>query len=125
MSMPLAHFAVGAAGMTVLLAAVAPRFRFDRTLIVLSGVWAMVPDAYRVIPLVSDQLQVFRGRPLNDLFWFHGTLDVADPADTWSVVVLAVAVLLVASVAADLWAAAWPYIERRLGGVGGRDADGL
>lgn len=69
MPVPLTHFAVGATGMTIL--AVFPlRLRARSTAIILSGLWALVPDLYAVAPPYTSGLRVFHDSVVANFFWF-------------------------------------------------------
>jgi hypothetical protein len=46
MSQALGHFAIGATGMTVLIALIPIRVPFKQTLILLGAAWALAPDIY-------------------------------------------------------------------------------
>lgn len=103
MSLALTHFAIGAGGMLLVLAAVRPRTRYRSSIIVASGVWALVPDLHYVIPGTNDPLQGLKFSVLGDLFWFHQTLDgVHVGRGTRSGAVFAVLFLAAAAVTADL-----------------------
>jgi hypothetical protein len=105
MSFAIAHFAIGAAFMTVVLGVFAPRFRLRGTLIMASGIWALIPDLKEIAPTYVEHFDVvFDTFPAN-LFWFHGTLDVLDPDDSAAV----------AAVALGLWFGVTLFVE--FGGV--------
>lgn len=96
MSIAIAHFAVGAALTTLVVAAVAPDCRYPRTAIGLGGAWAMLPDVHWVSPVADEFLYRVHGTPIvTDLFWFHGTLDRLDPGDSKAVAAVAIAAFLV------------------------------
>lgn len=82
MALAIGHFAVGAMIATLVVGILAPHTRFKGTLVVASGLWAMVPDAYLASPNYLDRLEVVHDTALANLFWFHRALDIADPADT-------------------------------------------
>ena len=52
------------------------------TLILLGGVWAMVPDVYWITSGYTEPIQAIHDTALANLFWFHRTLDVLDLRDT-------------------------------------------
>ena len=114
MSESLAHFAVGAAGTTLLSAVVAPRLRRKHTLVVLGGIWALIPDFHHVSPVYQDVLGRIGPSRWADLFWFHGVMDAADPNNSRLVTAAAIGILLGASVLGDAWTLAWPHLKRRL-----------
>jgi hypothetical protein len=82
MSLALAHFAVGAAVTTLLVTFLVPTVRYPRTLALVGGGWAMLPDLHQVSPVAVAPLRAFHGSPWADLFWFHRTLDRLDPTDS-------------------------------------------
>lgn len=82
MSLAIAHFAVGVACTALLLAVVAPRLLRSPTLLVCGGIWAMVPDSYRVLPVGGDAVDAVHDSVLANAFWFHGALDRLDPTDS-------------------------------------------
>lgn len=92
MSLALGHFAIGAIGMT-LLSALAPfRVRFKQTLVLLGGIWALLPDIYQLAPTYTEWMQVIHDSAAGNFFWFHRTLDVLDPTDSYLITALAVGV---------------------------------
>lgn len=82
MSQALAHFALGAAGTTVVVSLLQGPLPFKRTLVLLGGVWAMVPDIYWIAPTYTEPIRAIHDTALANLFWFHRTFDVLDPHDT-------------------------------------------
>lgn len=113
MSFAIGHFAVGAAAMTLVVGVVAPRFRFKGTLIVLSGLWAMVPDAYLAAPNHLEWLEAIHNSSQANLFWFHRALDVADPTDSPGFAARLVVVWLVVTVAVELADYLWTELAKR------------
>lgn len=99
MSLAITHFAFGA-GMTVIVVTLLlPPVRYPRTLMVLGGVWAMVPDLNKFVPVrLAD---VVHDGAWANLFWAHGFLDATDPADTTHAAVVALAFFFVASLVAE------------------------
>lgn len=81
MSLALAHFAIGATLTTLCVTYLIPGVR-ARSLIVLGGVWAMLPDIWRITPRYQFEIRVFHASPWADIFWFHATLDRVDPMDS-------------------------------------------
>lgn len=113
MSFAIGHFAVGAAAMTLIVGVVAPGFRFKSTVIVLSGLWAMVPDAYLASPNYFGWLEAVQGSSQANLFWFHHALDVADPTDSPGFAARLVLVWLVVTVAVELANLLWTMVAER------------
>ena len=79
MSLAVTHFAVGATMTTLLLAARRPRSDHPRTLSVCGGLWAMAPDAGKL--LNSVLLDAVHDGSLANLCWLHGAFDAADAGD--------------------------------------------
>lgn len=90
MSLALAHFAIGATGTTVLVALLPGRIRISRTLVLFGGIWALVPDTYKLASTYIGWMVGVHNSPLGNLFWFHQLVDVLDPADSYFVLVVAV-----------------------------------
>lgn len=82
MSMDIAHFAFGAAMTSLVITFLIPTVWHPRTLIVLGGGWAMLPDIHWISPIARAQLRAFHASPVADIFWFHRTLDRLDPSDS-------------------------------------------
>ncbi|WP_276272507.1 hypothetical protein [Haloarcula litorea] len=102
MSIALAHFALGATLTTLAVTYLVPGVGYPRTLILAGGGWAMLPDAHQVAPVARETLyEVHRSSPLTDLFWFHRTLDAADPGDSTVVAAALLACLIVATLLAE------------------------
>ena len=90
MSQALAHFAIGAMRMTLLLALAPVRVRFKQTLILLGGIWALLPDIYQLAPTYTTWMEVIHDSTAGNLFWLHWMFDLHDPTDSDFVVALAV-----------------------------------
>ena len=101
MSLALTHFAFGAA-MATLLLLLLPTVRYPRTVVLLGGAWAMLPDAHWVSPVARESLRrVHQTSPLTDVFWFHRTLDHLDPTDDPAVAAGFLALLVVVTLVAE------------------------
>lgn len=101
MSLAIAHFAVGAA-CTGLVLTLLPPVPFQRSLVVLGGIWAMIPDAWRFLPVTaSEYAHEFHATPWANVFWFHNVLDRADVGDSHATGVALLAALLCVTVAAE------------------------
>ncbi|MBX0297861.1 hypothetical protein [Haloarcula nitratireducens] len=86
MSMALGHFAFGAAMTTFLITVFVPAIRYPRTLLLVGGGWAMLPDLHWLSPVFAQQLRaIHQTSPWVDLFWFHRTLDQLDTGDSKAV----------------------------------------
>ena len=92
MSQGITHFSVGASA-TALIVALGPPRPYPRTLVLLGGVWALVPDAAKLLP--HPLLRRFHRSVCADLFWFHRTLDRLDEDDSARVGALSLSVLVV------------------------------
>ena len=92
MSQALGHFAIGAMGMTLLLAFAPVRVRFKQTLILLGGVWALLPDIYQLAPTYTKWMEVIHDSTAGNIFWFHRMFDLLDSTDSYLVAALAVGV---------------------------------
>lgn len=75
MSLAMTHFAIGAGLMQLALLALDPSVRYRESLIVASGLWALVPDLHYVVPVFNEQLSQIKASILGNLFWFHAALD--------------------------------------------------
>lgn len=100
MSLGLGHFAFGAMLTALVLAVFLPRIPYPRTLTILGGTWALLPDAVKLVGN-SPKLTAFHNSPIADVFWLHYTLDVVDPADSARVSTLFVAGLLLVTMFAE------------------------
>ncbi|GAB3669065.1 hypothetical protein [Halopiger thermotolerans] len=102
MSMAIAHFAFGAAMTTLLIAFLVPSVRYPRTVLLLGGGWAMLPDFHWVSPIAKQQLHTIHQTSLwTDLFWFHRTLDRMDPTDSKTVGATMLTLFLLATAIAE------------------------
>ena len=101
MAKAIAHFSLGAALMIILIAILVPTIRYQRSAIVLSGIWAMVPDLPRLIPQVRPVMEPIIFTPIGDVFWFHNVLDRFDDS-TVEFAALMVGFLFATAVLADL-----------------------
>jgi hypothetical protein len=61
--------------MVLLLAVVRPDFSYQRSAIVASGGWALVPDLHYVYPGPGGPLEGIKHTVFGDIFWFHRFLD--------------------------------------------------
>ncbi len=102
MSQALTHFAIGATGMTVLVALFPGRVRIPRTLILLGGVFALVPDAYKIAPTYVGWIEVIHNSTMGNLFWLHQLVDALDPADSYLVTAIAVAMWIGVTITVEL-----------------------
>jgi hypothetical protein len=93
MSLALGHFAFGAMLTALVVALFGSRIPFPRTVVLLGGVWALVPDAAKLAP-GNPRLIAFHDGPWADLFWLHQTLDRVDLGDSPRVSALLVAVFI-------------------------------
>lgn len=76
MSLAITHFAFGAAMTALLVWVLAPGHRHRTTLIVLGGLWALVPDLHYILPpRYAESFQGIKHTVVGDVFWFHATFD--------------------------------------------------
>lgn len=100
MSLAITHFVFGASATMLVVTFFLPRMRFPRTLMVLGGLWAMVPDVGKVVSAFGFVDAVHDSTWAN-IFWAHHFLDVIDPADTTKAAVGALAFFFVVSFVAE------------------------
>lgn len=93
MSLAITHFATGAA-LALLISHWASIEDHDALVMVLGGIWAMVPDLEKIH--ADGVLSALHDSVLANVFAFHRALDVGDPGDSITMGIKAVAVLLVA-----------------------------
>jgi hypothetical protein len=98
-SLALAHFAVGAGLMQLVLAVLQPSIRYRESLVVASGVWALVPDLHYVAPVLQGPLSQIKYTIFGNVFWFHAFLDALHRGEgTRTEAALALGFLLVSTV---------------------------
>lgn len=102
MPLAIAHFAVGAMATALLLMLVAPRLLLSPTVVIVGGVWAMIPDAHNVLPVGAEFVHSLHHSTWSNLFWFHHFLDRVDPTDSTTFAAGAVLLLLVVVPASEL-----------------------
>jgi hypothetical protein len=81
-SLAITHFAFGALCATLLLAYLPVRTRYGFTVVIVSGVWAMLPDFWRVTPVGEALFRELGHSILGNVFWLHTVLDGADVSDS-------------------------------------------
>lgn len=92
MSQAITHFAIGAGITGVVVTYLIPKVIFPRTIVLLGGVWGMLPDA---VKLYDAQLfRTLHGSGWTDVFWFHYSLDHIDSGDSTVWATLAVTLLI-------------------------------
>ncbi|MFC7020242.1 MULTISPECIES: hypothetical protein [Haloarcula] len=101
MTLAIGHFALGATLTTVLVVLLGARVPFPRTLVLLGGSMALLPDLQQLAPLAGPTLSAFHDSWVADLFWFHRTLDVLDPGDSALVAGTFVALFLVVTAVSE------------------------
>ncbi|MBT9133016.1 MAG: hypothetical protein DDT33_01547 [Firmicutes bacterium] len=92
----IGYFAIGHAAANIGLTVLRPRQKKCRCLLlILSGIWAMIPDASKLIP----QLEAFHYHWTADFFWLHRWIDVTvDPTDSFWKASAAIAVMIAGAV---------------------------
>lgn len=102
MPLGIAHFAFGAAVTTFVVTYLVPTVWYPRTIAIVGGGWAMLPDAHNVSPVFTEQLrQLHYSSPWMDLFWLHRTLDGLDAANSQAFAVLTVAAFVAMTLVAE------------------------
>jgi hypothetical protein len=79
----LAHFLVGLAGGVLVITWLDPPTRVHLPTVVLSGVWALLPDGHRFfrmagLPGISGPWQTVHRSSVSNVFWLHHVLDEAE-----------------------------------------------
>lgn len=108
MSMAIAHFALGAGITTLVVLVCMPTVWFSRTLSLLGGGWAMVPDAHWISPIAHQRLSALEVSAWADLFWFHRLLDQLDPTNSKAVAAACIAFFIVATACTEFRKARTP-----------------
>lgn len=103
MSIALAHFAVGASLATVAVLYFIPELPYERVVILLSGVWAMIPDVAKLGLGSPRQATVLFDSVWANVFWFHQRLDVIDATDSVRFAAVAVGVFIGVTALAERW----------------------
>ena len=98
MSIALTHFAFGALCMTLLLAYLPVRTRYQDALAVASGVWAMAPDFWRVSPIYEYAFKDLGHSVFGNVFWLHPLFDQADRSDSFRLAAVVVGVYFLVGV---------------------------
>lgn len=98
MAMAITHFAIGMGATVLLITFLIPWVRYPRLIGLLGGLWAMVPDATKLVDWAW--LAWAHDSRLADVFWLHATLDDTLP-DTTEVAVVALLFLVVATAVAE------------------------
>lgn len=81
--MDIAHFAFGGATTTLVVTYLVPTVWNPRTVVMVGGGWAMVPDIHHISPVFAGELHLLHGTsPRMDVFWLHRSLDILDPTDS-------------------------------------------
>ena len=99
--MALTHFAFGAVCATLLISYLLPEQKYSRTLIIGSGIWAMLPDFHHVVPIFEAQFRAAHYSLLSNLFWFHQAFDRADSGDSHRLAAVMLGVLLLVTLLAE------------------------
>lgn len=103
MSLAITHFAVGGILSTIVLLYLLPPTRYARSLVLLGGVWGMIPDLHQISPVFTAQLRAYHHSPFANIFWLHETLDVIDPGDSTILATLALGAFIVTALFGDWW----------------------
>ncbi|WP_233561689.1 hypothetical protein [Halorubrum sp. Atlit-28R] len=103
MSLAITHFAVGGICTALVALYLLPPTRYARTLVLLGGGWGMLPDVHWVAPLYASELKALHSSVFTNIFWFHQTLDVVDPTDSYTVAALALGAFILVVSLGDHW----------------------
>lgn len=103
MSLAITHFAVGGTCTALIALYLLPPTRYARTLVLLGGGWGMLPDIHWVAPLYASELKALHSSVFTNVFWFHQTLDVVDPMDSYTVAALALGAFILTVSLGDHW----------------------
>jgi hypothetical protein len=98
-SQGITHFAFGAVLTTVIVTFLVPAVRYPRVWVLVGGVWAMLPDATKLLD--RPLLHALHDGPWADVFWLHGTMDVADPGDSTLFGAVAIGLFVLATALAE------------------------
>ena len=104
MSLALTHFAVGATLTALATLYLLPSTQYARTLTLCGGIWGMMPDIHWVSPVYAAELKTLHSSVFMNIFWFHETLDVLDPTDSYLVAAAAVGLFVGTTLVTDRWA---------------------
>jgi hypothetical protein len=63
----------------------------------------MLPDVHWVTPLYAAELKALHSSVFTNVFWFHQTLDVVDPSDSYTGAALALGVFILVVSLGDHW----------------------
>jgi hypothetical protein len=99
MSQGVTHFAVGATVTVLVVTFLIPQVRYPRSLAIVGGLWAMVPDASKLYD--SSETLAFHDSVWAELFWAHRSLDRLDPADSTVLATAALAMFFGATLLAE------------------------
>jgi hypothetical protein len=102
-SLAITHFAVGGICTALVALYLLPPTRYARTFVLLGGAWGMLPDAHWVAPLYAPELKALHSSVFTNIFWFHQTLDVVDPTDSYTVAALALGGFILIVSLGDHW----------------------
>ena len=102
MSLAIAHFSVGVMATALLLTLVAPRLLRSPTILVLGGIWGMLPDSHWVLPWGSGIVKSVHQTVWANIFWFHRYMDLADPTDSPKLAAVTVGALVIVLLICEL-----------------------
>lgn len=114
MSMDIAHFAFGATLTSLVITFLIPTVWFPRTIILLGGGWAMLPDIHRISPVAHRSLRTFHDSRWADICWFHRSLDTLDPTDSELFAALLLGTFIVATMIGERRAYRAPKLIREV-----------
>lgn len=99
--MALTHFAFGAICATVIVTYLLPNLKYSRTVIMASGLWAMLPDFHQVAPIFETQFRAVHDSVMANVFWFHQLFDLADRHESRRLAAVMLGVLILVTLLAE------------------------
>lgn len=103
MSMAIAHFGFGASVTALVVLYLLPPTRYERVIVLLGGVWGMIPDAHWVSPIFQTEVYSLHNSVIADVFWLHRTLDVVDLQDSPRLGALMLGLFIGVSTVSEHW----------------------
>ena len=103
MSLVLSHFAIGAIMTALLVHLWIPTYAYRGVVIVLGGIWGLIPDLHGVLPWFDHWFRRLDASHWADIFWFHRTMDRLEDGPGSPRVALTLTILLIAIIVATEW----------------------
>ena len=99
--MAVTHFAFGALCATLLVSYLLPNLKYSRTVIMASGLWAMLPDFHQVAPIFEPQFRAIHDSAVANVFWLHQLFDLADRHESPRLAAVMLGVLILVTLLAE------------------------